>query len=453
MSPTHSHESGDPSALYSVASGDPSPSTGQEGAHPAPSRRRVLVVGGGVVGLTAALRLARAGQDVTVIDDPQATFPGSLGPASLGNAGHIAVEQASPMASLSTLTTLPRRWYPLGGALDVRDPLALAPWVARFLAACRPQRFERGRVALSGLLAQAMPAWQALAASLEEPGLIQADGHLVVWESTGSARRGRRGWEADSGHARVGDLSAADQALVRRLAIPLAGGVRFHGTGRVSDLGRLVRTLAAALIAAGGAIQRQRVARLDRDGADACVVLADGRRLGGDVVLVAAGFGSAALLAGVGERAPLVAERGYHLHWSDHDWPVDAPPLVFEDRSLIITRFADGLRAASFVEFAPADTPADEGKWDRLRQHVAALGLPVRGEPRAWMGARPTLPDYLPAIGRAPTLDNLYYAFGHQHLGLTLAAVTADLVEGLVLGGGDADLSPFDLRRFDGAPV
>ena len=116
---------------------------------------------------------------------------------------------------------------------------------------------------------------------------------------------------------------------------------------------------------------------------------------------------------------------------------------------MIVTRFRSGLRAASFVEFGRADSPGDARKWARLRDHVQALGLAFRlpGEP--WMGARPTFPDYLPAIGRSRRADNLFYAFGHQHLGLTLAPVTVVAVAALVDGDPPSvDVAPFALERF-----
>ena len=116
---------------------------------------------------------------------------------------------------------------------------------------------------------------------------------------------------------------------------------------------------------------------------------------------------------------------------------------------MIVTRFRSGLRAASFVEFATAARPADPRKWARLRHHVATLGLPISREAKEWMGARPTLPDYLPAIGRCAGFPELLYAFGHQHLGLTLAACTAEAVGALAVGEARPfDLAPFDLARF-----
>lgn len=118
---------------------------------------------------------------------------------------------------------------------------------------------------------------------------------------------------------------------------------------------------------------------------------------------------------------------------------------------MIITRFAGGLRAASFVEFAARAAPPDPTKWATLRSHVAELGLPFDLPGKPWMGARPTLPDYLPAIGRSARARNLLYAFGHQHLGLTLAAVTGELVAALATGKpSPIDLAPFDPARFGG---
>ncbi len=116
---------------------------------------------------------------------------------------------------------------------------------------------------------------------------------------------------------------------------------------------------------------------------------------------------------------------------------------------MIVSRFRSGLRAAGCVEFAHERSPPDARKWRRLHAHAAELRLPFDAPPREWMGARPTLPDYLPAIGRSPCVGNLAYAFGHQHLGLTLAAVTAELVAALASGEAPGiDLAPFALERF-----
>ena len=415
---------------------------------------RVIVIGGGVVGLACALRLRLAGQDCLVIDpmrDGEA--------ASWGNAGHIAIEQVSPLASWSTVRSLPRRWFGRGGPVDVPRPRAAAPWLWRFLRACAPARHATGRAALRDLLGDALPAWRQLLQDIGQPGLLREDGHCVVWESADAERRGRAAWlGGDIGEARVDDMHADTLAAVQaRLSVPLRAGLCFAGSAQVVDTSMLMRALRQALLDAGGQCLRAEVAGLRHADGRAQVVLGGGRtldagrdagRLVRDRLLVAAGPGSRRLMADLGEQAPLIEERGYHLQWHDHDWP-DLPPVVFEDRSVILTRFDGGLRLAGFVEFVPPGLAPDARKWQRLRAHADELGLPVRGEPKAWCGARPTLPDYLPAIGRSRTARNVCYAFGHQHLGLTLAAATADRVLAMLADPVDTGLdSPFDLQRF-----
>ena len=230
---------------------------------------------------------------------------------------------------------------------------------------------------------------------------------------------------------------------------PIAGAIRFIGTGQILDLGELADCLSKHFIHAGGMQRTARAQRLIVDGSTAAAMLDGGEVLRADVIVVAAGVASATLLQPLGYRVPMIAERGYHIQCAGADWPTGLPPVVFEERSMIVTPFRSGLRAASFVEFARADSPADPRKWARLRKHVAELGLPFRQPCSEWFGARPTLPDYLPAIGRSRRAANLLYAFGHQHLGLTLAAITGELIAALGRGQApDLDLTPFDLERF-----
>lgn len=407
---------------------------------------RIGVIGGGVVGLAAAVKLARTGHEVTVFE-PDADRRA----ASWGNAGHIATEQVAPLASPGTVRTAVRRLFALGGPLDL--PLSQvgdwAPFAGRFLAAASPGRFRRGQAALGALLAPALDDWRDLADDIGRPDLVWADGHFVVWESAGSARRGRAAWAAaGTGRARFEDVTPADRLRLARTATePLHGEIRFSGSGQISDLDALAVALETALAAAGGRILRE-AAGLEVEGGHAVI-----GNLPLDRVLVTAGVRSGALMAVAGHRAPIIAERGYHIRAGAPLWPADLPPVVFEDRSMIVTRYAECIQAAGFVEFGHADAPPDPRKWDRLEQHVRDLGLPIPGPFQRWMGARPTLPDYLPAIGRSDRVPNLYYAFGHQHLGLTLAATTARIVSALIdRAPPPVDVSPFSLSRFERSP-
>ena len=409
-----------------------------------PAPDSVLVVGAGVVGHACALALQQHGARVTLVDPDRTRIA-----PSWGNAGHIATEQTEPLASPAMLRSALRRHVAFGGPLDIRNPIALAPWIARYLRACTPSTFKAGQAALRGLLADALPAWRRLATRLQAPQLLRETGHWVCWESIATAVRGERAWRAtDIGTTRFDALATEHLARLQgAIPAPLAGGIAFEGTAQIADPLQLAEALSGAFEHAGGERRHETVEALVEDGGRLRVRIGNGDLLDADRVLVCAGVRSRDLLEPLGIRTPLVAERGYHLQWSDHDWP-DLPPIVFEDRSMIVTRFSGGLRAAGFVEYARRDTPPDPRKWQRLAHHVEQLGLPVRGEPSLWYGARPTLPDYLPAIGRSRRFPALHYAFGHQHLGLTLAAVTGERIAALLDGRSDASVAAFAIERF-----
>jgi D-amino-acid dehydrogenase len=165
--------------------------------------------------------------------------------------------------------------------------------------------------------------------------------------------------------------------------------------------------------------------------------------------LIAAGAWSGALMEKLDVKVPLIAERGYHIQSARHSWPEDLPPVVFEERSIILSRFSDGLRMTSYFEFADTERLADGRKWAWLLHHVDELGIAFSKTPDKWMGSRPTLPDYLPAIGRLKSNPRVLYAFGHQHLGMTLAAITAEWIAALASEvGPQADLSFYEIERF-----
>ncbi|WP_207765673.1 NAD(P)/FAD-dependent oxidoreductase [Pleomorphomonas carboxyditropha] len=408
---------------------------------------KTVVIGAGAVGLSIALGLQRSGIATLLVDSEE-----SRPSASWGNAGHIAIEQIAPLASPSALASVPRRLTLAGGALAL-PPSGIGAWLPfglRMVAASRPSVFAAGKAALGALMAEALPAWRELVQAIGRPELLVESGHIVVWTAPAAARAGIAAWRAtDIGTARFHDATADELArlgpLLRR---PPAAGIVFENTAQVLDTGAVLRALSEAFVAAGGERRKASVRRIAvRNGR--AEAHDDTGPIAAARIVVAGGVRSGELLAPLGLKVPIIAERGYHIQSTDHDWPDGLPPLVFEERSTIVTRFFGGLRAASFVELTRHDAPPDERRWRTLERHVGELGLPMRGPFARWHGSRPTLPDYLPAIGKAPQTGNLYYAFGHQHLGLTLAPVTARHVVAMLRNGEPAPaIGAFSLARF-----
>jgi D-hydroxyproline dehydrogenase len=410
--------------------------------------KTAVVIGAGFVGASCAWQMQRAGFQVTLVDpgDDEAA-------ASWGNAGHLAVEQIDPLASIANLCGLPRRLFTFGGpvGLPVRDVATWLPFGLKLIAASSPARFALGRTALSALLAQAMPAWHRLAAQTGTAQHLREDGHFVAWESRQTAERGKRHWlQANVGTARVQAASNADLGQLRDTFNQRpVDAVRFHGSGQILDLAKARSGMVDALRAAGGVTQTARASAITINHSQATAQLADGTTLTPDVLVVAAGAASADLLRASEGAVPLIAERGYHVQVQTPPATHALPPVAFEDRSVIVTRFFDTLRIAGFTEFSRVTSPPDARKWQALSRHASELGLPFSQHTTRWIGARPTLPDYLPAVGRSRAAANLIYAFGHQHLGVTLAAITGELVAAVAVDASPSvDLKPFDLGRF-----
>ncbi len=407
--------------------------------------KSILVIGGGLIGAASALRLQAAGIQTTLID------PGDKRrAASFGNAGHIGVEQVSPWSTWDNLRRSPTSSFAIGGPLDFRwsDVGLWGPWSMRFMAACDPAQFARGREALTALLADALPAWHRLADLAEAPEIVIPHGHATVWMSRRGADAGlalheRTAW----GSATYREMSSEElgryDGVLR--ARPVAA-VLFSGTGQVSEPQTARDALLAALKARGGEIIEDSAVSIDANGR---VQLASGSVREAQSVLVAAGAWSRTLMEALGVRTPLIGERGYSVQSAEHNWPQGLPTTVFEENFVVLSRFTSGLRATSFLEFGSPDAPGDERKWRKLEARIADLGVRFSATPDRWVGPRPTLPDYVPAIGRLERAPSVLYAFGHQHLGLTMAAATSEIVTSIATDKAPAiDVTPFRIERF-----
>jgi glycine/D-amino acid oxidase-like deaminating enzyme len=400
----------------------------------------IAVIGAGVIGAAVALALAREGRRVLLLDRAD---PGVAG-ASFGNVGHIAAELVQPLPSPGLLLGFWRELTCFGGTLDLpaRRALRMLPWIGRFAAAA----FRRAANTreLAPLVLPAAATWAHWLEDIGRPDLLRRHGHYEI----GFGRRSEAQMRAQALAAgqlgiRTRPVSAEQLMPLKRAAqAGVAAGLWFEDSAHVMDPLEAVR---------GATIRRMDVRALDERGGK-IEILSDEAPLIVDAAVVCAGMGSAALLARFGLHAPLQAVRGYHIELPGQQPFLDAP-VVYADAHLVVTPMAGRLRASSYMEFAEAMAPADPRKVLRLRRRVGELGYSCPREGPSWVGARPVLPDYLPGLGRLEGNLKLFYAVGHQHIGLTLAPISAELVADIVAHRVPRlPVAAFDLRRF-GAPM
>lgn len=414
----------------------------------ASSAKRVVVVGAGIVGLSCATFLRRDGHDVTVVD--------RLGPGegtSFGNAGMVSPDTFTPIAMPGMLRKVPKWLADPVGPLAVRWsylPQAL-PWLVRWIRAGRLDRVEQAAKALRALHGPAFATYRSLLGPDGFNDLIRLRGQLYLWQS-----------DAPSETDRIADRLRQEQGVrceaigpdeIRQMEPTLAPGFRrglyLPDNGSTANPHRLCTTLAHNLRGAGGRVLKAAVTDIEMGADGVRRVTTDAGPIEADIVVVAAGAWSVRLTRRFGVRLPLESERGYHV-MLPNPGPVPNRSISHRTGSFSISPMEHGLRLAGTVEIAGLDAPPDERRAHiLLKQARAALPTLNTEGMQTWMGHRPSFPDSLPVIDRAPGVPGVFLAFGHGHTGLTGGPMSGRVLADLVAGRTPAiDLRPYRADRF-----
>ena len=410
-------------------------------------RDTVAVIGAGIVGVSAALWLQRAGARVVLIDRDA---PGQG--ASFGNAGLLAACAMVPVTEPGILRKAP------GMALRRDSPLFLRwwylprmlPWLARYLRHATDAETRRIAAALAPLVTDSVDQHTALASGTgAERWLVESE-YSFAYGDRAAFDADAYGWALRAEHGFAPVLREGDAVRAHEPALASDVGLlaSVPGHGYVRDPGGYVADLAAAFEAEGGTIRRATVRDFELRGGRVAAVLTDARRIECEACVLATGAFSRPLMDKLGIRVPLESERGYHIVFRGGQGGPRAPVMVAEGK-FVVTPMADGVRCAGLVEFGGTTAGPSRAPLDFLRRRAAAAFPQLRGgEVIEWMGHRPALSDSLPAIGEAGA-TGVFAAFGHHHVGLTGGPKTGRLVADLITGARpNLDLAPYDPNRF-----
>ena len=408
----------------------------------------VVVIGAGVVGLSAAIALEARGLSVTVLEREEPAAG-----ASAGNAGAFAFTDILPLASPGILRKAPKWLLDPLGPLSVPPSYALqiAPWMFRFWRACSAARVAHSTAAQTALMDLSKAELEPFLAETGTAAMLRKEGNLQVYESQAELNASLPGWKAREEHGIEFRHMGADEmgAIQPGLAPRFTHGTFTPGWYSIADPKLYTLALADHFRARGGKIERAEVSSLNPIEGGVEIRTTDGRTLRAQKVVLAAGAFSHQVAHSLGETIPLETERGYNT-----TLPADAFDLrtqvTFGGHGFVVTRLSTGIRVGGAVELGGLKLPPNfrrsEAMLEKARRFLP--GLKPEGGVQ-WMGFRPSLPDSLPAIGRARATPHVVYAFGHGHLGLTQAAGTARLVAELLTDGRTAiDIASFSPQRF-----
>ena len=408
----------------------------------------ILVVGAGIVGICAAINLADAGLSVTVVDRT-----GICEETSSGNAAALAFSDVLPLAHKGMIRQVPKWLADPLGPLSIPPAYLphLLPWLWRFWRAGAASAYTASLAAQVAIMRLAESEWMDLLDRSGTRPMLREDGSLELYESEAEFQAAQPGWQARADHGiEFRHVEGAEMAgLQPGLSPRFVRGTFVPGWKTVADPKLLGKALWEHAADKGVRFVSGSVAGLRVIATGLVADIAGGSTLTAAKVVIAAGAWSHRLALPFGDRIPLETERGYNTTLPATAFDVKRQ-LIFSAHGFVVTPLSPALRVGGAVELGGLDRPPNYARskamLEKARQFLPGLG-PSGG--REWMGYRPSLPDSLPVIGRSRTSPDVFYAFGHGHLGLTQAAATGRLVRDLVSRQSPAiDLWPFSPQRF-----
>ena len=409
------------------------------------NKLRVGIVGAGIQGVCNALFLQKKGFQVTLFDRDE---PGNS--ASYGNAGHFSPYASIPINRPDVLTDVPAM------LLSSRGPLALKwryvpkmiPWFLKFISNCRKDRMLHTAKYMHQILDIALPAFDELFEDVDISGLVENKGILYFWNDQNLKSRDLE--------IKIREELGVKQQLVTPKEIhdlepnikPVYhGGVYYDYARHARNPKKILIKLFENFVQKGGNFLKLNIKDLNFDEKKP-VIRSDTQRFVFDKLVIACGAFSKTLTDKLHEDIPLDTERGYHIHFKNFDHLINRP-IIYLNRGFGMTPMEQGLRVVGTVEFGGLKNPLSKSRIKNLIENAKELldGLPDHED--EWLGFRPTLPDFLPVIGPSKNYDNVFYSFGHHHLGWTLGAISGKIISKMISNEKtNLDLKPYSSLRF-----
>ena len=407
----------------------------------------VGVIGAGIQGVCASLNLIKKGFKVTLFDRDE---PGNIS-ASYGNAGHFSPYASVPLNRPDILIDVPSMLLSTTGPLALKWNYApkMIPWFIKFIKNCTKKKMLHTAKYMHQILDIALPAYDELFQDIDVTGLVESKGIIYFWTKQDLKSR-----ELEINLRK--ELGVEQQLLtpdeihdlepnIKRI---YHGGILYPSARHATNPKKILIKLFNLFLSKGGKFEKQNVERIDFPSDGRILINTNFKKFFFDKTVITCGAFSKKLTDQTKEKIPLDTERGYHVHFKGYDHLLSRP-VIFLNKGFGITPMQQGLRVVGTVEFGGLKNPPSKKRILNLVNNAKYL-FPELGEHYdEWLGFRPTLPDFLPIIGPSKNHKNLYYSFGHHHLGWTLGAISGKIISNMVAGENtNLNLSPYSSARF-----
>ena len=411
------------------------------------SSSHIGVIGAGIQGLSISLCLIKKGFKVTLIDREEI----GKNSASYGNAGHFSPYASVPINRPDILTDVPSMILSSTGPLSLKwnYVFKMVPWFLKFIKNCSRKNMMHTAKYMNQILDLALPAYDELFEDIDISRLVESKGIIYFWTKNDLKSR-----ELEINIRN--QLGVKQQLLTPHEIHDLEphikkiyhGGVLYPHARHTRNPRKMLLKLFDLFLKKGGSFEKQNVKEINFSSDNKPIIKTDLKFYIFDKAVIACGAFSKKLTDQLEEKIPLDTERGYHVHFKDHDHLLSRP-VIFLNRGFGITPMEQGLRVVGTVEFGGLDNPPSKKRILNLVNNAKYLFPELKKHHNEWLGFRPTLPDFLPVIGPSKNYKNLFYAFGHHHLGWTLGAITGKIIAGFLADENtNLNLTPYSSLRF-----
>jgi len=406
---------------------------------------KIAVIGAGIQGVCNALFLQKKGFKVTLFDRDE---PGNS--ATYGNAGHFSPYASVPLNRPDVITDIPAMLASSRGPLAIKWNYVhkMIPWFLRFLLNCSERKMMHTAKNMHQILDLALPAFDELFEEIELNGLVENKGIIYVWNDQNLKSRELEIKIRKELGVKQQLLSPKDiHDLEPNIKPFYHGGVFYDYARHTRNPKKILLKLFDNFLKKGGKFLKLNIKDINFDD-DKPVIRSETQRFIFDKLVISCGVFSKRLTDKLHENIPMDTERGYHVHFKGFDHLISRP-VVYANRGFGMTPMEQGLRVVGTVEFGGLDNPLSKSRIKNLIMNAKDMldGLPEHED--EWLGFRPTLPDYLPVLGPSKNYKNVFYSFGHHHLGWTLGAISGKIISKMIANENtNLNLSAYSSSRF-----
>jgi len=391
--------------------------------------KKIAVVGAGIVGICTAFFLQKSGFKVTIFDSEE---PGTM--TSYGHACTFADYANVPVNSPSLFRTIPSMLLKSNSPLsvDLFYIIRNLPWAYKFLRNCRKNKVEEIAQSLANLLHHSRLSYDQIFQEVNVSQYISNEENIYIYDSKKSYSEAlQKTYLRKKNNIKVKELSKVEvHDLEPELSSVYYAGQLFVGSRHTTNPLAISKRIFESFIERGGNFIKKKVNNIIQK-ENSVEVFLEQEKIEFNEIVISAGAWSNIIANMVGDNFPLDTERGYHVLF-DVEKKLINRPVGWSQSGFYLVQIEEGIRAAGTVEIAGLKKPPNNKRLKMIEKQARFI-LPQLGKIKStWMGRRPTLPDAMPIIGRSIKNKNILYAFGHQHIGWTLAAVTGKAIRELV---------------------